>query len=165
MVEFLSSWAGGIAVTVIIATILEMLLPDGKNRKYIKTVIGIYILFAVLEQPLTEPIELENIFGGYEIQPLEVASINAENSIEEVYIYNLKTDMASKLKEIGYEVLEIKLNENKIKLLVKRLEKSKIKKVEIGNKQEVLTNSEINEIKEYLSTTYDIQKRNIIVGG
>ena len=48
MIKFISSWAGGIVLSVIIATILEMILPEGKNKKYIKTVIGVYILFAII---------------------------------------------------------------------------------------------------------------------
>ena len=45
MVEWISGWAQGIIVAVIIATIIEMLLPEGSSKKYIKVVVGIYILF------------------------------------------------------------------------------------------------------------------------
>lgn len=36
---WISSWAEQIVVAVIIATIIEMILPNGNNKKYIKAVI------------------------------------------------------------------------------------------------------------------------------
>ena len=45
MINFLSTWAEQIIIAVIIATIIELILPNNKNKKYIQMVIGIYILF------------------------------------------------------------------------------------------------------------------------
>lgn len=175
MVEFLSSWAGSITISVIVATILEMILPEGKNQKYIKTVIGVYILFVILSPIVTkiskEEIDLQNIFEGYETSVVETSSLNTENSIKEIYLNNLKTDITSKLKQRGYEVLQIQLEIdenyekiNKIVVSLKKAEDSTIKKVEIGKqKEEKLTGSEVKQIKEYLSTTYDVQGKNITV--
>ena len=36
MIEFLSSWAQGIIVAVIIATLIEMILPNSSSKKYVK---------------------------------------------------------------------------------------------------------------------------------
>ena len=175
MVEFLSSWAGNITVSVIIATIIEMILPEGKNRKYIKTVIGVYILFVILSPIITkisgQEIDMQNIFEGYETTAIEASSLNTEESIKEIYLSNLKTDITSKLKQRGYEVLKIQVEIeenyekiNKIIVSLKKAENSIIKKVEIGKQEaEKLTTSEIKEIKEYLSTTYDVQEKNITV--
>ncbi len=46
--EFISSWVQGIIVAVVIATIIEMLLPNGNSSKYIKIVIGVYIIFNII---------------------------------------------------------------------------------------------------------------------
>ena len=43
MIEWISDWAGSIIVAVIIGTIIEMILPSGNSKKYIKMVIGVYI--------------------------------------------------------------------------------------------------------------------------
>lgn len=175
MVEFLSSWAGNITVSVIIATMIEMILPEGKNRKYIKTVIGVYILFVILSPIITkisgQEIDMQNMFEGYETTAIEASSLNTEESIKEIYLSNLKTDITSKLKQRGYEVLQIQVEIeenyekiNKIIVSLKKAEDSTIKKVEIGKQEsEKLTTSEIKEIKEYLSTTYDVQEKNITV--
>ena len=36
MISWFNSWAQGIILAVIIVTILEMIVPEGKNKKYIK---------------------------------------------------------------------------------------------------------------------------------
>ena len=48
MIEFMSSWAEQIVLAVIVATIIEMILPKNKNKKYIQMVIGIYVLFNII---------------------------------------------------------------------------------------------------------------------
>lgn len=43
--NFLNTWLQGIIVAVIIATIIEMILPSGNSKKYIKMVLrSIYSL-------------------------------------------------------------------------------------------------------------------------
>ena len=34
MIEFLSSWAKGLGVVIVIVSVLEMLLPNNKTKKY-----------------------------------------------------------------------------------------------------------------------------------
>ena len=36
MIEWITNWAQGIIIAVIIATIIEMILPNGSCKKYIK---------------------------------------------------------------------------------------------------------------------------------
>ena len=48
MIEFLSSWAKGLGLAIVIVSILEMLLPNNKTKKYIRIVMGIYIIFNII---------------------------------------------------------------------------------------------------------------------
>ena len=48
MIDFISSWTQGVIVAVIIATIIEMIIPEGSSKKYIKVVIGVYVLFNIV---------------------------------------------------------------------------------------------------------------------
>ena len=41
MINNISSWAEQVIIAMIIATIIEMILPKGNSKKYIKMVIGI----------------------------------------------------------------------------------------------------------------------------
>ena len=38
MIEFLSAWAKSIGLAIIIISILEMLLPNNKTKKYVRMV-------------------------------------------------------------------------------------------------------------------------------
>ena len=48
MIDVISNWAGELVVSLIIVTVIEMLLPDNKIKKYVKTVIGVYIIFCII---------------------------------------------------------------------------------------------------------------------
>ena len=53
MIEFLSKWIEGIAIAVIIASIFEMILPNGNVKKYVKVILSIYIVFSIIS-PFTD---------------------------------------------------------------------------------------------------------------
>ena len=44
MIEFLSSWTKGLGVTIVVVSILEMLLPNNKTKKYIRMVLGLSLI-------------------------------------------------------------------------------------------------------------------------
>ena len=45
----MKSWCENIVVVIIITTLIEMLLPEGKTQKYIKIVIGVYLIFSIVQ--------------------------------------------------------------------------------------------------------------------
>lgn len=53
MINNISSWAEQVIIAVIIATIIEMILPNGNSKKYIKTVIGVYIVYTIISPVIT----------------------------------------------------------------------------------------------------------------
>ena len=118
--EKISSWASQIIIAVIIGTLIEMILPKGNNKKYIKTVIGIYILFTILSPVITNAFKknLELNMDEYqeyfentqEYQTLSEGFSKSTNiSIEDTYVSSLKQDIETKLNEKGYSALEINL--------------------------------------------------------
>lgn len=121
MIEFIKNWAEGIVIAVIIATILEMLLPDNKNKKYISTVIGIYILFAIVS-PIISKFTGQTInLKDYSNKDTSLSTSNTMNNIallenssnvEDVYMKTLKSDITDKLKSKGYAVSFIDLKVN-----------------------------------------------------
>ena len=115
------------------------------------------------------------------------------SNIKEIYLYNLKKDIKNKLKEKEYIVNSIDVSiqsgdDYKIKEIILDLEKNKTTanididkeenvvnrieqvNIQIGEKQETdkskvrkLNNKEKTEVKEYLSSTYDINTRKITI--
>ena len=204
----MSTWAEQIIVAVIIAGIIEMILPKGNNKKYVKAIIGVYILFTIISPVISkitdidfQDIDYEEYFKQTETYQTmsQDLSNNNDKSVEEIYISNLKQDKKNKLQEKGYIAenieVDIELKDeanygkvNKIILSVYKNEESnddvykdtstntisinKIEEVKIGNnvnnvntnmqvKKGEIKNSEKNEIKEYLSGVYEINKKNI----
>lgn len=193
MIEFLSSWAQGIIVAVIIATLIEMILPNNSSKKYVKVVIGMYILFTIVS-PIIKKVGGKDInLNTINIEKYEQQIAKSDNtisrkfednntrSIKDIYVSNLKADISAKLKEKGYEIdisdIQIKDDENytieKITLkLIKTEQKQEknneivINTVEIGNTisqkdSKTLSDDDKQEVKDYISETYDIDKKNI----
>ena len=193
MIEFLSSWAQGIIVAVIIATLIEMILPNSSSKKYVKVVIGMYILFTIVS-PIIKKVGGKDInLNTINIEKYEQQIAKSDNtisrkfednntrSIKDIYVSNLKADISAKLKEKGYEIdisdIQIKDDENytieKITLKLIKTEKKQeknheivINTVEIGNTisqkdSKTLSDDDKQEVKDYISETYDIDKKNI----
>lgn len=193
MIEFLSSWAQGIIVAVIIATLIEMILPNNSSKKYVKVVIGMYILFTIVS-PIIKKLGGKDInLNTINIEKYEQQIAKSDNtisrkfednntrSIKDIYVSNLKADISAKLKEKGYEIdtsdVQIKDDENytieKITLKLIKMEQKQeknneivINTVEIGNTisqkdSKTLSDDDKQEVKDYISETYDIDKKNI----
>lgn len=193
MIEFLSSWAQGIIVAVIIATLIEMILPNSSSKKYVKVVIGMYILFTIVS-PIIKKLGGKDInLNTINIEKYEQQISKSDNtisrkfednntrSIKDIYVSNLKADISAKLKEKGYEIdtsdIQIKDDENytieKITLKLIKMEQKQeknneivINTVEIVNTisqkdSKTLSDDDKQEVKDYISETYDIDKKNI----
>ena len=48
MIGNLNTWIQSLLIAIAITTIVEMLLPNGTNKKYVKIVCSIYILYTIL---------------------------------------------------------------------------------------------------------------------
>ncbi len=199
MVEWISGWAQGIIVAVIIATIIEMLLPEGSSKKYIKVVVGIYILFTIVSPVITkitnkefklsdiidldeyvETVSRNNIYN-------ELENSNNDN-IKEVYISSLKADITGKIENKGYNVesMEIDIQDNdeytinNVTIFISKFDEQKensnieiVNEIEINistsNQKKVndekkeVSKKEKNDIKEYLSSVYELPEDNIII--
>lgn len=144
MIDWISDWAGSIIVAVIIGTIIEMILPNGNSKKYIKMVIGIYILFTIVSPVITKftgnKFQISDTFNLDEYIEDAKNSVEIHNtlvednnqSIREIYISGIQDDLKAKLYSKGYEVNNIELDVsndenytiNNIKVELEKLEES-----------------------------------------
>mgnify|MGYP002869066658 CR=1 FL=1 len=187
MINFLSSWIQGIIVAVILATIIEMILPKGGIEKYVKVVIGIYILFIIISpiiEKFSSGIEINDLLNISKYEEKLAKSdnnisrqleSNNNRTIKDIYIENLENDIKHKLEQRNYEVKSLKISiKNDSDYTISNIEiqatnkKKEIKEVNISvgleyTKQEELTEEEKNELKKYLSETYSINKDIILI--
>ena len=123
MIDVISSWAGELVVALIIVTIIEMLLPENKTKKYVKTVIGVYIIFCIIS-PFINKDEFATILEETEknLEKIKIESqvsskLEGNSSIEALYIQEFEKDVIKKVEKLGYEVkecsVEIEINASK----------------------------------------------------
>lgn len=143
MINFLSSWVKNLALALILVSILEMILPNNKTKKYVKMVMGLYILFSIIS-PF---IENSNIF---DLNKITLDTYNAETQtvsatdekvdqtsmdkrLNQIYEEELEKSIFQKIEENGYEVescnvkAHISKNDSGIEKIVLKVKK-KIKK-------------------------------------
>ena len=182
MIEWLKDWTNSIIVAVIIAVIFELIIPNGNNKKYIKMVINLYVLFVILNPVITKFTNLNGIninTKDYEIyfeneDTIQTnASLNSEKLINSTAEKTLKDSIKNKLKEQGYkaEIISINIDNSsgkvkKIKLEAKKEDPNKDNSeynkkslnISVNQVKEVnISNDESNNKKENLRKS-DIQK-------
>lgn len=175
MIDFLSLWAQQVIVAVIIATIIEMILPDNKSKKYIKMIIGMYILFSIISPFLknTNFLNFEEFdltqYASSSTSSTKVNQESMDKRLLKLYIDELEKDIKNKVKEEGYIANSCKIDAilddkaqnkgiNKIELRVSKLENTenqennssvnKVEKVKINVALDNILNNNKKEEKE-----------------
>lgn len=103
-----------------------MILPEGNNSKYIKMVIGVFVLFTIISpiiNKITGKNNSLNLFSNiknYEEKAVTAsANLDNEKLIKQMYEENLKIDIKAKISQKGYVIgnlsVEI-LNDNEYTL-------------------------------------------------
>ena len=148
MILKIKCWCEELIVAIFIAIIIEMLIPEGSNKKYAKVVVGIYILFITMSPILNifnENIEVD-IFNN--IKTEEIYS-NFDNNIKDVYITGIEESIKDGLNEKNIDVKDVSI---KVDSKYENFEKILIK-----------ANLEYEEeIKKYILENYDLKEEGII---
>lgn len=186
MISYISSWAQQVIICVIVVTILEMILPNGNSKKYIKTIIGVYVLYVIISPgiKLITGSDIKIDYSKYEkyFEGEEVSGKIEGISVEDTYKKELEKQMKSDIESMGYySVLDVALDFNleegtikNVTLAVSKEAKEEIKetdinisvnKVEIGKMsvENTLSNSEIDRIKQKINENYGVDIKEITI--
>ena len=123
MINFLSSWVKNLSLALIVVSILEMLLPNNKTKKYIKMVMGLYILFSIIAPFVNNSnvlnFNIEDVYSDYskEISSTSATSTTGEvnqasmdDRLNKLYKEQLESDITQKVEEKGYDVRKCKVD-------------------------------------------------------
>lgn len=170
MIEFLSNWAKSLGMAIIVISILEMLLPNNKTKKYVRMVFGIYIIFNIISPFIqnkdildVNSYDMNEYIGNYTNNETSKKQKNMNNHIEEIYIEELEKDITKKIEELGYKVTVCNVyatlsNENeenyieKINLTVKKEEEDQ--KAE----EQTIENKLVKEIQKIKPVNPSVEK-------
>lgn len=169
MINFFSSWAKNLGLAIVIVSILEMLLPNNKTKKYIRMVMGIYVIFNIMS-PIIENKELIDV-NQIDLESYATNQTNSEvnqtsmnRRIEELYIKELEKDITKKIKEKGYEVVNCKVNaqiadnEEDTKITKIKLKINKGKNFNKEEKNENVENKIVTEIQKIKTVNTTIEE-------
>lgn len=145
MIAWIKDWTSEIIVAVIISILIEMLLPQGTNKKYVKVVTGIYILYVIV-----------NPFLELDVTSLKftnnIVTVNSESTVANTYIKSLEEYLKEEIETLDYEVKEVELiydkafnNITSVKISMESLE------------------YKIEDIKSIVLKEIDVDENNIII--
>lgn len=114
MIEIISSWVKTLGLAVVVVSILEMLLPNNKTKKYIRMVMGLYIIFTMISPIIKNKdkinineIAIEDYTTTQTSSTLDQTSM--DKRIQTLYIEQLEKDIKKKIEDQGYEVTKCKV--------------------------------------------------------
>ena len=117
MINAMSTWAKSIILAVIVSTIIQMILPEGNNKKYIKTVIGLYILFTIISPIISKisgensTIDVSKYENYFNVESTTTASANIiDKNLDNTYTSSIKADIKNRMKQKGYKVNSLDAN-------------------------------------------------------
>ena len=172
MIEFFSSWAKGIGVTVVIISIIEMLLPNNNSKKYIRMVLGIYLIFNIVS-PLIKNKDILNVNNinlnetTISTSSEEVDQTSMNKRIKKIYEQELEKDITKKKvsidKTIDTNKTEEKNTESKIVAEIQKIKKIDTNIGEDKHENEKQDNknidkSDIQNIKKFLIDEYGVNE-------
>ena len=164
MIEFLSNWAKDICLAVVVISILEMILPNNKSKKYVKMVMGVYLLFTMISPFVknSKNLDLENmniyedIMTSSEQTENEIDQTSMDKRLNQIYKEELEKDIKEKLENKGYIInsckVEVELKENQknsgINKIVLKVKKKNEENQEENQNIESKMVEEIQKIKK-----------------
>lgn len=176
MINAMSTWAKSIILAVIVSTIIQMILPEGNNKKYIKTVIGLYILFTIISPIISKisggnsTIDVSKYENYFNVESTTTASANViDKNLDNTYTSSIKADIKNRMKQKGYKVnsldanIELKNEEsygtiNSLKISLEREESNNNSNIQSVNKIEIKISNNTNEVKQNNLTSMEKQE-------
>ena len=173
MIGIIRNWCEGIIIAIIISVIIELLVPEGNNKKYVKVVIGIYIIFVIIN-PLLNLMNYKIDFEYFENlkkfeENSEEVSSNFNSDMKDVYIIGIEQTIKNEVEKMGYIVKTVEVTvDNKyenielieISVEKKELNEIAINTVSIGNNESVKIYYE--DIANFLIENYLVEESQII---
>lgn len=171
MIEFLSSWAKNIGLSIIVISILEMILPNNKTKKYVKVIFGIYIIFNIIS-PFIKNADTLNVsnfdfeeYGNYVTDNNNSNSVSINDRIENMYIEELEKDITTKVNNLGYEVISCNVEttpiSNEEEVVIKKIELELISKTK-EEQEETVEDKLVKEIQKIKPINTTIKSENTI---
>lgn len=176
----MNQFAMSLVSSIVAITLIEMILPSNKIKKYVVFVSSIVLVIVVIN-PITsilnKNIDIESVLKDNETFILNSEYKNKmqyakEKDMQDTYNAFLKDDIISRMKENGYLVrnVSVKVDDKTYEVTEMELEiehddgsiQNVVINVSVSENGET-ENVEVSKIKDLLCETYGVEKSNIII--
>ena len=172
MIEFLSGWAKNLGVVIVIVSIFEMILPNNKTKKYIRVVLGIFVMFNIISPFIKNKDKLSSVSIDLENytteQNVTVDQTSMDKRIQDLYEKELEKDIKNKIEEQGYKVSSCKVNATILENENSNSEENTIQKIKlkIEKKEDIeKSNQDAKNVENKIVTEIQkIKKVNTTIG-
>ena len=172
MIEFLSGWAKNLGVVIVIVSIFEMILPNNKTKKYIRVVLGIFVMFNIISPFIKNKDKLSSVSIDLENytteQNVTVDQTSMDKRIQDLYEKELEKDIKNKIEEQGYKVASCKVNATILENENSNSEENTIQKIKlkIEKKKDIeKSNQDAKNVENKIVTEIQkIKKVNTTIG-
>lgn len=157
--DFIKEWITNIILFVLLATVIELLLPNTKLEKYVKMVVGL-LLISIILSPILKLFseDFDKYLFSYstvtdnEINQMENSIEEKKKEIQALHEAYILEEVSNQLEELAKEELmdEFGLDITKIDLVMDSLEEGKFETISVhlqeheSNEIEVVKKVEIN---------------------
>lgn len=168
MIENFKNWISALLCIGIFVSILELILPKSKMKKYIYVLVGIVTTITVISpginllkrDDIAKSVSsvVDNFSDNVNINSganIEDFKKNQENIVKEEFINSFKKDIESKLTAMNVNVKEIEIiiadnyDIQKVRVKIKKLAENGL--------------GQVNKVVEYINNEYDIEYSKIEV--
>ncbi|MBM7584580.1 stage III sporulation protein AF [Bacillus pakistanensis] len=191
--DYLTEWITNIIIFVLLATVIDMLLPSSSMQKYTKIVTGL-ILITIILTPLFKLLstDFEKAIGAIHFEG-QVESASVENSIEmkkkeiqasqrayilEQMAVQMKQDVEKEMIErFDKEIVDIKLKASDIENLPESIEQvnvvlsesnspsavAAIQPIEVSSEKDPQTKPDVKDISSLLSKQWNVPNDKLVI--
>ncbi|MBQ3409430.1 MAG: stage III sporulation protein AF [Clostridia bacterium] len=156
MVDGIRLWSRGIIFAVIITIVIEMILPENNSRKYIKVVLGMFVVYSIIS-PMFKYFsgkDVDNLIDSSEemlqtssksIDLVDEYAGKTEFTIRNIYSQNLQKEIQSYLENKGFIAEQIKIK-------IANDDSYNIEQVDIKIKEKVESKNEEKQVQSVVDT-------------
>lgn len=174
MLDALKTWIISVVTTVIFVTVVEIILPEGSIKKYVKLATGLLVMIAVLSpifKIISSNVNLSEKISSYTSSiastnkvDIEKANEDFKKKTKEAFKNTLKENIEKDIKEKtgkAYSVVNIQLKKEKNELDFAAVDNIEVRKLSDNNKVVPVDKVQIGEnsnIKEEVQREKDVLK-------
>ncbi len=151
--EWLQNWIRNLILVILLAHFIELLLPDNELRRYVKVVIGFFVIIVILT-PLLQVTNRQLPGLDFNLVTTQAPSfaeiVDKGKHLRDNQQEKVKQDYRQKLAQQIKAVVKLNTNLTDLRVVVKLARQEGVKEIEISGKKAVDSSKKQNKSQKQL---------------